>query len=295
MLLVLLMVGICGVLAQNDDTAQRANRPAAIWASGPLEVIAAFPGPVDPNRAKALIGQSISYFDFIEPEQGCNAAIGSAGLALPGFWTDGWRIVLSVCCKSSAFNWRTQGERSRSRLILIRGWGDMSCRWASLEASRGLKTATGIGGLIRSLRSRMGMEPGCGGSRRGAAGKGLVALTRSGNDQAPDEGLAAARRMPGTACATGPVGAQHATEAARGNGDRSTGIDRLDRGSHPGRGPGRAGGREGAGRASPSRADGGIEGRAAVLEFHSQDRSKTAGRLSSRRHTAWPGTRPTGC
>jgi putative heme-binding domain-containing protein len=70
MLLVFLLVGVCGVIAQTDGAAQRADRPAAVWASGPLEVIAAFPGPVDPNRAKALIGQSIPYFDFNQPNLG---------------------------------------------------------------------------------------------------------------------------------------------------------------------------------------------------------------------------------
>ena len=69
MLFVFLMVGSSGVFAQTDDAVRRANRPAAIWAAGPLEVVAAFPEPVSPDRAKALIGQSIAYFDFIEPDK----------------------------------------------------------------------------------------------------------------------------------------------------------------------------------------------------------------------------------
>jgi hypothetical protein len=81
MLLVFLTVGSCGVLAQPGGALQRANRPAAIWASGPLEVIAAFPESVGPNRAKVLIGQSIPYFDSIEPDKGAaqSVAYGASG------------------------------------------------------------------------------------------------------------------------------------------------------------------------------------------------------------------------
>lgn len=70
MLLVFLLLRSAGATAQPVATAQRADRPAAIWASGPLEVIATFPERVEPERAKALIGQSIPYFDLIEPDKG---------------------------------------------------------------------------------------------------------------------------------------------------------------------------------------------------------------------------------
>ena len=70
MALVFLMMGSYGVIGQTAGTTKRAERPAAIWASGPLEVIAAFAEPVEPDRAKALIGQSIPFFDLIEPNKG---------------------------------------------------------------------------------------------------------------------------------------------------------------------------------------------------------------------------------
>jgi putative heme-binding domain-containing protein len=75
MLLVFLTVGSCGVLAQPGGVVQRVDGPAAIWAAGPLEVVAAFPAPVDPNRAKALVGQRISYFDFVEPDKEANVQL----------------------------------------------------------------------------------------------------------------------------------------------------------------------------------------------------------------------------
>ncbi len=49
--------------AQTGGTTPRLGRPAAVWPSGPLEVIAAFEHPVEPDRANALVGQTITYFD----------------------------------------------------------------------------------------------------------------------------------------------------------------------------------------------------------------------------------------
>ncbi len=42
----------------------------AIWPSGPLDVVAAFERPVDPQRAKGLVGQSIAYFTLAESGNG---------------------------------------------------------------------------------------------------------------------------------------------------------------------------------------------------------------------------------
>jgi putative heme-binding domain-containing protein len=44
--------------------------PRAIWPAGPLDVVAAFEKPVDPQRAKTLAGQSIPYFSPAEAENG---------------------------------------------------------------------------------------------------------------------------------------------------------------------------------------------------------------------------------
>jgi putative heme-binding domain-containing protein len=79
MLLVFLMVGSYGVFGQTAGTTRRTDRPAAVWASGPLEVIAAFAEAVEPNRAEALIGQSIPYFDLIEPNKGLAQADRAVG------------------------------------------------------------------------------------------------------------------------------------------------------------------------------------------------------------------------
>ncbi len=40
----------------------RGEAPVATWPAGPLDVVAAFDEPVDPVRAKTLVGQSIAYF-----------------------------------------------------------------------------------------------------------------------------------------------------------------------------------------------------------------------------------------
>ncbi len=53
--------------AQAANGALSPERPVVTWASGPLEVIAAFEKPVDPDRAKTLVGQNIPYFDLTEP------------------------------------------------------------------------------------------------------------------------------------------------------------------------------------------------------------------------------------
>ena len=46
------------------------ERPVATWASGPLEVIAAFEKPVEAGQAKALVGQNVRYYDLTEPARG---------------------------------------------------------------------------------------------------------------------------------------------------------------------------------------------------------------------------------
>ena len=48
------------------STTPPANRPAAIWPSGPLDVVAAFEKPIEAARAQALVGQSIPYFEPAE-------------------------------------------------------------------------------------------------------------------------------------------------------------------------------------------------------------------------------------
>jgi putative heme-binding domain-containing protein len=47
-----------------------ADRPAAIWPSGPLDVVAAFERPIEPARAQALVGQSIRYDEPADPAKG---------------------------------------------------------------------------------------------------------------------------------------------------------------------------------------------------------------------------------
>jgi putative heme-binding domain-containing protein len=79
LLFFLMMMGRCLVPGQTAAAAQRADRPAAIWASGPLEVIAAFPEPLEPEKARALIGQSIAYSDLIERDKGPAQADRKAG------------------------------------------------------------------------------------------------------------------------------------------------------------------------------------------------------------------------
>ncbi len=45
-------------------------RPVAVWPSGPLEVIAAFGRPIDPDAAQAMIGRTIPYHDIREDDSG---------------------------------------------------------------------------------------------------------------------------------------------------------------------------------------------------------------------------------
>ena len=52
------------VLAPTAGSSQRVESPAAIWAAGPLDVVAAFRQAVSPDQANALIGQTIPYFDL---------------------------------------------------------------------------------------------------------------------------------------------------------------------------------------------------------------------------------------
>jgi putative heme-binding domain-containing protein len=50
-------------LGQNQTAAVAAPRPIVVWPSGPLDVIAAFDGAVDPVAATALVGKSIPYYE----------------------------------------------------------------------------------------------------------------------------------------------------------------------------------------------------------------------------------------
>ncbi len=47
-----------------------APQPAAIWPSGPLNVVAAFEKPIEPARAQAIVGQTIPYFAPADSEKG---------------------------------------------------------------------------------------------------------------------------------------------------------------------------------------------------------------------------------
>jgi putative heme-binding domain-containing protein len=51
------------VRSQGYDSA--GPRPAAVWPAGPLELVVAFPGPVDPGWAAASTGRAIPYFEPI--------------------------------------------------------------------------------------------------------------------------------------------------------------------------------------------------------------------------------------
>jgi putative heme-binding domain-containing protein len=49
--------------AQSVTATRLENRPFAVWASGPLEVIAAFGQPVEPTRPRSLVGKDIPFFE----------------------------------------------------------------------------------------------------------------------------------------------------------------------------------------------------------------------------------------
>ncbi len=63
-----------GAGGANEQPAANRSRPdegpRAIWPAGPLDVVAAFERPVDPERAKELVGQSIAYFTPAETANG---------------------------------------------------------------------------------------------------------------------------------------------------------------------------------------------------------------------------------
>ncbi len=67
-----LIVLVQGTKEENAQTAAsvrtRGEAPVAVWPAGPLDVVAAFDEPVDPVRAKTLVGQSIAYFALCWPK-----------------------------------------------------------------------------------------------------------------------------------------------------------------------------------------------------------------------------------
>jgi putative heme-binding domain-containing protein len=62
-----------------SDRQASASRPVSIWAAGPLDVVAAFETPVEPERALALVGQSIAYYEPGDPLKGPAAKERRAG------------------------------------------------------------------------------------------------------------------------------------------------------------------------------------------------------------------------
>ncbi len=65
LMLLLLSASIPAGLAQGTSATARGSavRPVAVWAPGPLDVIAAFDRPVDAGLAKSYIGRTISYIE----------------------------------------------------------------------------------------------------------------------------------------------------------------------------------------------------------------------------------------
>ena len=59
-------------------------RPAAIWPSGPLDVVVAFPNPVTPELATSLVGQSITYRDPRHEVAGQQATLPLGTLTIAG-------------------------------------------------------------------------------------------------------------------------------------------------------------------------------------------------------------------
>jgi putative heme-binding domain-containing protein len=61
------------------NPARSSNLHAAVWPSGPLDVVAAFEKPIDPARAKELVGQSIPYFEPVQTAVGATRQDRQAG------------------------------------------------------------------------------------------------------------------------------------------------------------------------------------------------------------------------
>src|SRR5271166_2811757 len=64
---------------QAGGARQLADWPAVAWPSGPLEVITAFEKPIEPERARTLVGQKIAYHDLAGPGKNQAAAKTPAG------------------------------------------------------------------------------------------------------------------------------------------------------------------------------------------------------------------------
>jgi hypothetical protein len=68
-----------GLISQGTERFVQASqdnvpRPAAVWPSGPLDLVVAFPRPVSPEVARSMIGRKISYFELAR-----------AGASKPGY------------------------------------------------------------------------------------------------------------------------------------------------------------------------------------------------------------------
>jgi putative heme-binding domain-containing protein len=74
------MVAIAAdVLAQSESPRAVHARVAAVWPSGPLDVVVAFDNAVDPAAASELVGKSITYFEPARPTGDRAGAPGPSG------------------------------------------------------------------------------------------------------------------------------------------------------------------------------------------------------------------------
>jgi putative heme-binding domain-containing protein len=85
--------------AQTVTASHPANLPIAVWAAGPLEVIAAFERPVDQSLAQSLAGKDIPFFELNRSDSGRTTSskpIGTIHIAGTRLADDGRTMILAT-------------------------------------------------------------------------------------------------------------------------------------------------------------------------------------------------------
>jgi putative heme-binding domain-containing protein len=90
---------VAGVPARASALDCAVPSPVAVWPAGPLDLVVAFPGPVDPQWTRSFIGKSISYFNSVgaDGRQASAAApLGSLRIAGAKLVDEGRTLLLAT-------------------------------------------------------------------------------------------------------------------------------------------------------------------------------------------------------
>lgn len=94
---------MCGTVAVEPARASAEDHavpsPVAVWPAGPLDLVVAFPGPVDPRWTRSFIGNSISFFNSVGAdgrEPSAAASLGSLRIAGAKLVDEGRTLLLAT-------------------------------------------------------------------------------------------------------------------------------------------------------------------------------------------------------